>query len=396
MGLFTKDVNDRLKSHIDELEHFELMHVGLLPKGWIRVKPIIVALKKIDEQSIKDLIRLHKQNSDDRLYSKVMPLLLSLHRDLQDMLTEIPTLDDEKKETKILSSLIDEIKNIITNDEWKDKALISKINSSDLIYRRNEDTNLAMMRYLVLADQFKIALSKRLGIDNAWHYILPLARDQFIRLYREVYVDVGKLPQERIKELVYHPENIGKAQDKNRIWRFQTAKWTVKNIHIKDMGVWPAMGETDIFTTSGNLPDTAIKIFTILHGKAKEQPLSSRFRYPNRIIKGIINKMPLLKVNEWPPKVKPHIPDDLINSIYSIRHYADIIYRLFPIIIMQRGKLTRRVIKNNETKKQFGFSYKVTKYDIDDGSHRALAFALLGIKRLKCFVGSSLYNSKAP
>ena len=93
MGLFTKDVNDRLKSHIDELEHFELMHVGLLPKGWIRVKPIIVALKKIDEQSIKDLIRLHKQNSDDRLYSKVMPLLLSLHRDVQDMLTEIPTLD---------------------------------------------------------------------------------------------------------------------------------------------------------------------------------------------------------------------------------------------------------------------------------------------------------------
>ncbi len=97
MGLFHRAINRRLEKHIDELEKFELMHLELLPKGWVRVKPIVKALKEIDEQSIQDLIELHKKNKiHSGLYSKVMPMLLYLHRDLERMLN-VPNIDEQKK-----------------------------------------------------------------------------------------------------------------------------------------------------------------------------------------------------------------------------------------------------------------------------------------------------------
>jgi len=366
--LFRKDIHDRLREHVKELELFESKHLSLLPKGWLRVRPIIGILERIDEQAIRDLIELHKNNSDySGLYPKVMPLLLSLHKDLVELLNETPNQYMEKIEDQVIKRLIDEIKEIITNDEWKDEVVISKIGSSSLIYRKNEDIKLAMMRYFVLADQFKKALSEKLGIEEAWHYVLPLPRDQFIRLYREVYPDVASFEPERVMELVYSPEKIGKGPDKSRVWRFKNTAWTVRTIHIKNIGVWPSFGGTDNFTTSGNLPDTARKIKMILHGK----------------------------VSEWPSTVKPHIPDKIIHSIYSIRHYADIIYRLFPIVLTEKGKATRRARENKKARERYGFDYSITKYDIEDGDHRAVAFALMGIKKIKCFVGVGL-NSDRP
>ena len=136
--LFRKDIHDRLREHVKELELFESKHLSLLPRGWLRVRPIIKRLEKVDEEVIEDLIKLHKNNSDySGLYPKVMPLLLSLHKDLVELLNETPNQDMEKREAQVIKRLIDEIKEIITNDEWEDKAVISKIGSSSLIYRKN-------------------------------------------------------------------------------------------------------------------------------------------------------------------------------------------------------------------------------------------------------------------
>ena len=163
-------------------------------------------------------------------------------------------------------------------------------------------------------------------------------------------------------ELVEHPEDIGKTGDPGRVWIFKNAKWSVKEVHVKDMGVWPGFGDVDKFTSYKNLTDTARKIKMILHGE----------------------------VNEWPTNVKPHIPNIKLNCIYSIRHYVNIIYRLFPIVLIKSGKETRRVNENKESTKKFGLKTEVTKYDIEDGSHRAAVFALIGMKKIKCFVGRGL------
>jgi len=59
------------------------------------------------------------------------------------------------------------------------------------------------------------------------------------------------------------------------------------------------------------------------------------------------------------------------------------------------GKTTRRVRENNKARGRYGFNYSITKYDIEYGSNRAVAFALMGIKKIKCFVGVGL-NSDRP
>ena len=141
----------------------------------------------------------------------------------------------------------------------------------------------------------------------------------------------------------------------------ENANWRIEIVKARDMGVWPAY-EVDYFTTNGNLLDTVEKIKKILHGNT----------------------------TEWPSSSRPKLPNKTINSIYSMRHYADLIYRLFPIVLLRSGKVTRRVYYNLKTTRKFGFGTKITKYDIEDGSHRAVALASIGVNQIKCFVGMGL------
>ena len=77
--------------------------------------------------------------------------------------------------------------------------------------------------------------------------------------------------------------------------------------------------------------------------------------------------------------------------------YANLLYQLFPIIITEKGENTRRVRENqNPEVKNKGISYSITEYDIEDGSNRAVVFAILGIKKVECFVGKGLQDSSPP
>lgn len=75
-----------------------------------------------------------------------------------------------------------------------------------------------------------------------------------------------------------------------------------------------------------------------------------------------------------------------ISKYTSIRKHADIIYRLFPIILVENGFRADYINLGGDIK-EAGIKYTKTKYDIDDGNHRAISFAMFGITEIKCFVG---------
>lgn len=70
------------------------------------------------------------------------------------------------------------------------------------------------------------------------------------------------------------------------------------------------------------------------------------------------------------------------------------IFKFYPIVVTAKGPDTRRIRLDSWTRENLGFGYEITKYDIDDGNHRAIAFALFGIKKIKCFVGRGLVTDR--
>ena len=276
---------------------------------------------------------------------------------LKDMISFDTFLDDIRNFQKELGFNEEDIELIRQHDDY-----IKKIQNSKLIYNKREDLKVAIKRNFVLANIFKDRLPVRKpGLKPGNDYV-TIPRDEMIRLYRQCYIEVSKMSEKDLDGHIIEPNYI------DRWRRFGDANWDVETIDIKDMGVWPRYDSSDHFITYRNVPDTAKKIKDFILGNT----------------------------HDWPSiETQPPVPEKAINKAYSIRRYADIIYRLFPIIITERGKDTRR-IRINAKGMTGGYRYEVTPYDVDDGSNRIVAFALMGIKKIKCFVGRGLDYDSAP
>ncbi|MBU0628521.1 MAG: hypothetical protein KKC75_04985 [Nanoarchaeota archaeon] len=226
------------------------------------------------------------------------------------------------------------------------RDLVDRIENSGIIYNKREPQLIAVKRSFVMADRLK----DKLGLDKCF----DIDRSLFIRAYREVYREISGYSELELDREI---------KDKIRLKRINLCRWTVEMVDTKDMGVWPKFGSIDHFTTCGNLLETGTKINDLIHGTHKFQ---------------------------WPETTKPNLPEERIAKFISIRKHADIIYKLFPIILTEKGPRTRRVNANKWAKENLGFGYKVTQFDIEDGNHRAMAYSMFGIRRIRCFVGTGL------
>lgn len=228
------------------------------------------------------------------------------------------------------------------------KVLLRKIENSKLIYNRKETVIIALKKAFILANKFEDTLDsvKKFKLD----------RKLLIKAFMKEHRKVSKYSIKKLDRFIV---------DDNRLKRFNACKWTIETINAKDLGVWPSFGGIDPFTTCGNLLDTKDKIIDLIKNTHK-------FKWP----------------------IKSNLPDKSLSRLVLEEKHADLIFRFYPIIVTAKGPNTRRVNADRTTRKQLGFGYKITPYDIEDGNHRATAFALFGIKKIKCFVGRGLVTDR--
>lgn len=124
--------------------------------------------------------------------------------------------------------------------------------------------------------------------------------------------------------------------------------WELRKINLKDCGVWPKMGSLPHQATQGNLIDTVNYIKPLLKNK-------NRLTYQTSVV----------------------------LYLEEMMKHAEIINKYFPIIVLEDGVIRQLKLR----KEKFRKKYKKCKYDIDDGCHRAVAFALLGKKQITAYVG---------
>lgn len=226
------------------------------------------------------------------------------------------------------------------------RDLVNRIENSGIIYNKREHASIAVKRSFVMSNRMK----NTLGLDKRF----DIERSLFIRVYREIYREISGYSESELDREI---------KDKTRLRRINLCRWAVGMVDTKNIGVWPEFGGIDHFTTCGNLLETGAKINDLIHGTHKFQ---------------------------WPETSKSNLPGKRIAKFISIRKHADIVYRLFPIILTEKGSRTRRVNANMWAKENLGFGYKVTQFDIEDGNHRAMAYSMFGIRKIRCFVGTGL------
>ncbi len=135
---------------------------------------------------------------------------------------------------------------------------------------------------------------------------------------------------------------------------YLNSKWQVKEIYLKDCGVWPAFGGLPMIFCKGNVSDTASYIDDFIKNKNKLTLKTSRVLY-----------------------------------IENLVTYADIIAKYVPIIVLED-----HVIRHKKTHplKERKFLTR-TKYDIDDGNHRAVAMFIAGATKTTALVGKRIYKN---
>lgn len=145
------------------------------------------------------------------------------------------------------------------------------------------------------------------------------------------------------KLLTYHLGDYHPRYD-----NYMNSTWELKEVSLKDCGVWPRMGGLPDTATRGSVIDTVEYIKPYLEDKNKLSLKTSRILYVEEMMK-----------------------------------YAEEITKHVPIVVLEGGLIRHhKLLKASDRKK-----YKKCKYDIDDGNHRALAYGMLGKKKIKALVG---------
>ncbi len=135
---------------------------------------------------------------------------------------------------------------------------------------------------------------------------------------------------------------------------YVNSSWELKTISLADCGVWPAMGGLPKEMTYGSVTDTAQQLLPYLEDKTKLTVEVAKVLYIERL-----------------------------------KEYAELITEYIPLVVMEGGVIRHMKLYKDESQKKF----KKTKYDIDDGNHRAIAYALLGKKEIVALVGTRNYKN---
>jgi hypothetical protein len=136
---------------------------------------------------------------------------------------------------------------------------------------------------------------------------------------------------------------------------YLNSEWKIATISLKDCGAWPRVGDLSDRATGGTIVDTATYMQKILEGKKKKTKEYKKALY-----------------------------------LVAMQEYASVITEYVPIIVLEDHVIRHETFLR---RKDNTVSYKKTKYDIDDGNHRAIALAMQGHKEIKAFVGKRIYKN---
>lgn len=135
---------------------------------------------------------------------------------------------------------------------------------------------------------------------------------------------------------------------------YVNSSWRLMTIPLADCGVWPAFGGLPLKLTFGTVVDTATELSKHRAGRKKLSVEVAKALY-----------------------------------IYRLMDYADLIAEFIPIIVMEGGVIRHMKLYEDDNQKKF----KRTKYDIDDGNHRAIAHVLQGKKEIVALVGKRMFKN---
>ena len=142
--------------------------------------------------------------------------------------------------------------------------------------------------------------------------------------------------------------------DHHRYDNYYNSTWELKEIALEDCGSWPQFGGLPHNITKGSILDTVDAIKPLLENKNKLSINTGRLLYIEELMKYV---------------------EDIIDYI--------------PIIVMEDAVIRHNNLRPLAQRKK----YKICKYDIDDGNHRATALALLGKKKVLALVGKRIYKN---
>jgi hypothetical protein len=130
--------------------------------------------------------------------------------------------------------------------------------------------------------------------------------------------------------------------------------WALKRIPLSECGVWPKMGGLPPAATYGTVLDTA---------KYIRPYLTSKKRMVAKMKKAVY--------------------------IQKLGAFAELITEYVPIVVFEGSIIRHHKLSSAASRKP----YKHCKYDIDDGSHRAVALALQGKTQILALVGKRTIKS---
>jgi hypothetical protein len=160
---------------------------------------------------------------------------------------------------------------------------------------------------------------------------------------------VAKVQAMPLQKMITPHLNYGPRYD-----NYFNSTWALKRIPLSECGVWPKMGGLPPAATYGTVLDTA---------KYIRPYLTSKKRMVAKMKKAVY--------------------------IQKLGAFAELITEYVPIVVFEGSIIRHHKLSSAASRKP----YKHCKYDIDDGSHRAVALALQGKTQILALVGKRTIKS---
>jgi hypothetical protein len=175
----------------------------------------------------------------------------------------------------------------------------------------------------------------------------PRLKDHPAKL-REKKAEIQAWTYDRVEDTIKKKGNLERAP------RFDTWNWDFEKLLLTELAVYPTMCELPKQYCFGDVPDTAARVRGLLLGDKKPNDLSHE---ANRRIKKLREMLQMIS--------------EASNS--EVEEYL----KLNPIIVVEGGTI------RNKTE-----GYKILKWDIDDGSSRAVIVTLSARDKMQAYAGT--------
>lgn len=172
-------------------------------------------------------------------------------------------------------------------------------------------------------------------------------RNELQEIYSDVLRAYNNLQEEELDEHI---------TDKVRLDRYNSMDWYRCDIALGEMGPWPRMKGLPIEFTIGNIPETARMLDECKKGN----------------VSVLEERMEIIRI--------------CVKKVRSIITNIDFVRPNFPLILFPGGEIREK--DYNVWARENGEPLcRIFRYDIDDGSERAVAYASSGLDKAPVYFG---------